>query len=144
MQDKMEAAIHDLVMEAATKNPPLSDLLRLAYRAGYEGAVADNYLTHADHFEPDGTDGRVSPVEARRLLRQALTEFKPDTFLNLAAESEWPWCDEVGGWIPEGTDSTVRPGVNGIIVMEAAGEWSGKVIVDRDAKFATFPERTFR
>ena len=55
----------------------------------------------------------------------------------------WVWEPTSGGWVPEGDNCTIRPGLNSVIVMEAAGEWSGCVIT-RDGDVLPFPPGTFR
>jgi hypothetical protein len=90
---------------------------------------------------------RNEPIEtvqstARRVLRQ-----HPLPSMRARADRAWTWHADLAGWSVEDDDCTIRPSRSGsaVIVMEAAGEWSGEVLIDENAKSPfLFPDGSFR
>jgi hypothetical protein len=123
--------VRDLLLEAGN-GAPLADLLEKAWQAGY-GARQDEIIATLRRREPS----EAVQAEARSILQHAgLDRF------DRAAYVAWEWNDEAFAWCPENDDCTIRPGEDGIIVMEAGGEYAGMVIA-RNGTISRFGEGTF-
>lgn len=130
-----------LIMHAACEAVPLADLLSAAWGKGYAAKEAEEAMyvarpqPHRDSLDEDG---------ARDLLRLIGELIHAESLYIERAAKPWTWNCEQGGWCVEGDDCLIRPGEGGLIVMEAAGEYAGSVLVMPGARRVSFPEGTFR
>lgn len=130
-------AVRDLVLEAATSAIPLAGLLEMAWDAGYAAREKE-----VRQFMSRPQPAREVKMLARGVLAAHAQRLGDQALANMA-HAEWKWDDENAGWMPEGSDTTLKPSKDGraLILLEAGGEWSGTVITQ--AGSFDFPDGTF-
>lgn len=124
--------VADLILLISTGDVPLADALANAWRAGYDSREEEHRDRIRGHAPQSLSEGQA---------KECLVNSGAALYVERAT-IVWHWHDESGGWLVEGDDCLIRPGINGIVVMEAAGEFAGSV-VGMDGTIIEFPEGTF-
>lgn len=122
----------------------LAQVISEAWEAGYTAKEHENEdrvrRDKPEHWTVSGEcqQAKTDEARARAMLRNSGLQ---DAIARASFDRKWTWYPETSSWGIQHNDCTIRPGAGGIILMEAGGEYSGKVITDHD--IAEFPEGTF-
>lgn len=96
--------------------------------------------------KPQPPGGLISEAEARTLLLVAEGHALEEVFAR-RVEKPWTWDTTRAGWTILDDDCLILPGVNGVVVIEAASDGGGLVLAlnpDDSAAIAAFPIGTFQ